>query len=206
MRSTPDLSYIVSLHNRPDYLAVCCYMLKMQTHRNFEVIVTDNTADNAVARQQRDFVHGLKDKRFTYVRTADKIEVSDCYWSAEYGMTLATGNWLCFPCEDCYYPPEWGQRMLTAGVRYGWDLVLCEKLIVGPEPCGADRYFAFEAGSMSFPGYKPSFIVKREYFPEWLNKPTMGACSGVDRTTLQSMVRNPELRWGVARDLFYFHN
>lgn len=203
---TPEISYIVSLYNRPEYLAVCLWALKSQSHEDFEVIVTDNTTDNRIAAKQRAFIAGLKDKRFRYVRTAGKIEVSDCYWSAEYGMKLAKGKWLCFPCDDCYYPPEWGQRMLTAAVANNWDLVLCEHNITGPEPCGVNRYMAVNLGTPAFPGYKPSFLVKASKFPGWLNKPTIGACSGVDRTTLQAMVRDSDIRWGAVRDLFYFHN
>jgi glycosyltransferase involved in cell wall biosynthesis len=201
-----EISYIVSLYNRPQLLPCCLWSLKAQGHSDFEVIVTDNTTDNKVARQQKDFVADLNDSRFRYVRTAGKLPVSDCYWSAEYGMKLAKGKWLCFPCEDCYYPPEWAQRMLTAAVAGNLDLALCDRNITGPEPCGADRYMVLNLGTPAFPGYKPSFIVRASRFPGWLNKPTMGACSGVDRTTLQAMVRDPGIRWGVVRDLAYFHN
>lgn len=199
----PEISYIVSLYNRPELLATCLWSLKCQTHSDFEVIVTDNTTDNRVARRQREIVLGM-DERFRYVRSAGKIEVADCYWSAEYGMTLAKGKWLCFPCEDCYYPPEWAERMLKAGL--GWDLILCENNVTGPEPCGADRYMVLKLGTASFPGYKPSFLVRRDKFAGWINKPSVGACSGVDRTTLQTMVHDSNIRWGAVRDLFYFHN
>ena len=121
-------------------------------------------------------------------------------------MELAKGKWLCFPCEDCYYPPEWGQRMLMAGLASNLDLILCDNNITGPEPCGANRYMVLNLGTSAFPGYKPSFLVKASKFPGWLNKPTIGACSGVDRTTLQTMISDSDIRWGAVRDLFYFHN
>jgi glycosyltransferase involved in cell wall biosynthesis len=199
-----DISYIVSLYNRHDLLATCLWSLKSQSHEDFEVIVTDNTTDNRTAAKLKRLVVGLKDKRFRYLRTAGRTKVNDCYWSAEYGMKSATGKWLCFPCDDCYYPPEWGQRMLQAAGNL--DLVLCENNITGPEPCGADRYMAVRLGTLSFPGYKPSFLVKRSKFKGWLNKPLVPACSGTDRTTLQALVRDPNIRWGAVRDLFYFHN
>lgn len=201
-----EVSYIVSLYHRPDYLAVCLYCLRGQTHQDFEVIVTDNSEDPKFVREHRNIVTGMNEPRFRYVRTFGKIEVPDCYWSAEYGMKLAKGKWLCFPCEDCYYPPEWTQRMLIAALQAGWDLVLCGHSISGPETCGIDRYAALELGSLAFPGYKPSFLARGSRFRGWKNKPTVSACSGTDRTTLQQMVRDPEVRWGVARDLFYVHN
>jgi glycosyltransferase involved in cell wall biosynthesis len=202
----PDISYIVSLYSRPVLLATCLWSLMGQTHQDFEVIVTDNTEDEKIAARQKAIVASMKDKRFRYFRTAGKLKVSDCYWSAEFGMKHATGRWLCFPCEDCYYPPEWAQRMLGAAVSNNWDLALCGGSISGPETCGSNRYFSLELGSLAFPGYKPSFIVKASKFPGWLNKPTMTACSGVDRTTLQYMVRDPRVKWGRVESLYYVHN
>jgi glycosyltransferase involved in cell wall biosynthesis len=206
MKRQPEISYIVSLYNRPEYLAVCLWALKMQTHQDSEIIVTDNSTDVTIVKQHQLFIKNLNDPRFSYVNTASKTAVSDCYWSSEYGMSLARGKWLCFPCEDCYYPPEWTQRMLLAAMANNWDLVLCENNITGPEPCGADRYMLLKLGTKSFPGYKPSFIVKASKFSGWLNKPLIGACSGVDRTTLQALTRNPQIQWGAVRDLFYVHN
>lgn len=203
---TPDISYIVSCFNRPVILPACLWSLYAQSHGDFEVIVTDNSPNDKMAQRIRQIVLDMKDARFRYLRTAGKIEVSDCYWSAEYGMKRTTGRWLCFPCDDCYYPPEWGQRMLTTAYRQLLDLVLCESLVAGPEPCGSDRYMKIDLGTPGFPGYKPSFIIKREKFAGWINKPTVPGCSGVDRTTLQYLLANKGMRWGVARDLYYAHN
>ena len=203
---TPDISYIVSLYNRPELLPCCLWSLKAQTHQSFEVIVTDNTTDDKIAKKQERFVAGLKDKRFYYVRTSDKIKVSDCYWSAEYGKAMAEGRWLAFPCEDCYYPPEFAQRMLGEAVRNNWNLVLCENIICGPETCGSNSYMHMRVGTPLFPGYKPSFFVRREQFKEWINKPVVPACSGVDRTTLRYLTEREDVKWGAVRDLYYVHN
>lgn len=202
----PDISYIVSAYSWVAQLPTCLYSLKAQTHQDFEVIVTDNSTDLSMIAQQKSVVTAMNDRRFSYLHTAPLIPVSDCYWSSEEGMRHASGRWLCFPVDDAYYPPEWAQRMLTTAYRENLDLVLCEYNLTGPVPCGADRYMMLKLGSLSFPGYKPSFIVRREKFKGWIGKPSIEACSGVDRTTLQRMVRNPEIRWGVGRDIFYVHN
>jgi len=207
MSNQPDISYILSLYNRIDYLKVCAYALKMQTHTNFEVIVTDNTINNVQAKEHKDFIKSLNDSRFNYVRTNAINKVNDCYWSSEHGMGLASGQWLCFPCEDNYYPPEWGQRMLSTAALNQLDLVLCEYAIAGPDgpASGADHYLRIQMRSLSYPGYKPSFIVRASKFPGWINKPTINACSGVDRTTLIYM-EQAGFKWGIARDLYYVHN
>jgi glycosyltransferase involved in cell wall biosynthesis len=205
-KKIPTLSYIISAYDRPTLLPATLWSIYAQTHEDFECLVTDNASDPAMSVRQRKIVESMRDPRFKYVRTYDKVDVEDCYWSAEYGMKQTTGQWLCFPCDDCYYPPEWGQRMLAAAYTQNLDLVLCGDSVTGPVTCGSGRYFRLELGTVAFPGYKPSFIVKRDVFPEWINKPTVTACSGVDRTTLQYMIRDPRIKWGVARDLFYVHN
>lgn len=201
----PDISYIVSLYHRTALLRCCLASLAAQKHQDFEVIVTDNTMDTEVVAENRAVVKSFG-KQFRHLHTGPKVKVPDCYWSSELGMKEAEGRFLCFPCEDNYYPDEWASRMLAAAARGALDLVLCGANMTGPEPCGADRYFFMEMGSPTRPGYKPSFIVRRDKFSGWLNKPTMAACSGVDRTTLEHMVKNPDIRWGVVRDLYYAHN
>jgi glycosyltransferase involved in cell wall biosynthesis len=203
---TPEVSYVVSLYHRPEYLAVCLWSLIGQTHQDFEIVVTDNSEDDSFAKRHQAIIKSIGDPRIKYVRTYKKIKVADCYWSAEYGVRLAKGKWLCFPCEDCYYPPEWTQRMLTGAVRGNWELALCESIVVGPDTCGADRYMHLDVGTKNYPGYKPSFLIKSSRFKGWLNKPVIPAVSGVDRTTLRDIAYDPNTKWGTVRDLFYVHN
>ena len=199
----PDITYIVSCYAWPRQLVTLLASLAAQTHSNFEVLVTDNSTDRGAIAANRRAVK-MFGARFRYYHTAPHIRVSDCYWSAEYGRVYARGQWLCFPCDDCYYPPEWAQRMLGAAYARNLDLVLCEYNVTGPEPCGADRYMWLKLGTPSMPGYKPSFLVRADKFKGWVNMPRVPACSGVDRTTLQYLVKT--LRWGVVHDLFYVHN
>lgn len=200
---SPEISYIVSCFHRTPLLRTLLASLAAQTHQDFEAIVTDNTLERCVVEENRKAVK-MFGSRFRYLHTGPRVKVPDCYWSAEIGMKAAKGRFLCFPCEDCYYPPEWADRMLTAG--HGKDLILCEHYYSGPDTNGLDRYLRGNLGTIARPGYKPSFLVRREKFAGWINKPTVQACSGVDLTTLQHLVRRSDIRWAVARDLYYVHN
>jgi glycosyltransferase involved in cell wall biosynthesis len=202
----PDISYIVSAYSWMEQLPTCLYSLKAQTHGDFEVIVTDNSTKENLARRCRSIVTSMRDKRFRYLHTAGKIRVSDPYWSSEYGIKHSSGRWLCFPTDDAYYPPEWAQRMLVAAYRGNLDLVLCERLIAGPDGCGAEGYFPVDCAESGIPGYKPSFLVRRSKFAGWLNKPMVVACSGVDRTTLEHLIKQKDVRSGFCRGLYYVHN
>ena len=202
MKRQPEISYIVSLYNWPKLLPVCLWSLKTQSHEDFEVIVTDNTPDNKASESHRAVVASLHDARFRYVRSCGKTKVNDCYWSGEYGMKQAHGKWLCFPCEDCYYPPKWAERMLA--VADGLELILCENNITDFGPNGVERYIPLRFGTQNYPGCKTSFLVRSCKFMGWIGKPQIPSCCGADRTTLWSLLK--KLKWGVARDVFYFHN
>jgi len=204
--NSPDISFIVSAYNRPQLLPILLYSLKAQTVRDIEVIVTDNATDAKIAAMQRKAVRQMDDGRFRYIRTAEKIEYSDCYWSSEYGVKygVAQGRWLCFPCDDCYYPDQWSRRMLTAGIAEDAELVLCEKSILGPETSCLNLYNVLTFNH-AWPGCKASFIIRADCFSGWDQKPTESRVySGVDRTNLCRWVK--DLRTTVARDLIYWHN
>lgn len=164
----PEITYIVSAFNRPVMLPVCLWSIKGQTHGNFEVIVTDNSKDRKIISLHKLAVSQLKDRRFKYLHTANKIRVSDCYWSAEYACKSAKGQWLCFPCDDSYLVPDFGRRMLLAGYSNDWDMVICGDVTVGPECNGGIGYKLWKM----VPGKatKTTFIVRSSIFPGFTGK------------------------------------
>jgi hypothetical protein len=196
----PDISYIVSAYDRPDMLPIILWALKVQTHRNFEVIVTDNSIVPAVTAAHRKVVAQLEDSRFSHLHTAHKIEVRECYWSAEYAAKRAHGQWLCFPCDDTYLVPEFGQRMLAAGYLNGWDMVICGDIVVGPLCNGHIGYkpWRMEPHRAS----KTTYIVRASAFPGFNAKPVVAGASLADYH-LSGEVPNV----GVLRDqLMVVHN
>lgn len=202
---SPDISYVVSCFNRPRLLPVCLYSLSVQTHRDFEVIVTDNAIDNAVASQHCRAVTRMEDSRFRYFRTAGKILVSDCYWSAEWGIKHhAQGKWYCFPCDDSYYAPEFGQRMLTAAYRENWDFVVCGSVVVGPEASGGSGYRVWDMQIGRT--IKTSFMIKASRFTEFYAKPVAeNAAAGVDYSFGAHLVRSG-VPWGIVPEVMLVHN
>ena len=165
---SPEITYIVSAYNRPRLLRVILAALWVQTHENFEVIVTDNADDPEIRYLHQAEVRELSDDRFRYMLTAGKTKVSDCYWSAEYAAKRANGAWLCFPCDDTYLVPEFGERMLMAGLLNHWDLVICGNAIVGPECNGHIGYKPWEMEPRK--ASKTTMLIRREVFPGFTGK------------------------------------
>lgn len=195
------VTYIVSAFSRPDLLPVCLFSLKAQTDPEFEVIVTDNAPDKATQEKHRIVVSILNDKRFRYIATASKIKVSDCYWSAEYAAKLATGDGLCFPCDDCYYVPGFQRRILSVAERYGWGLVMC------------DVVYCYNTGRYDVMAMKPSmnisaksaFMVKRELFSGFHAKPQRPEPCAADCALIAELVKSG-VSHGVVQDVMVVHN
>lgn len=185
----PDISYIVSAYDRPLMLPVCLWSIRNQSHQNFEVIVTDNAVDDGIAKQQEAYVKGMGDSRFRYVRTAKKIPMSDCYFSAEYAIKhMARGTWLAFPCDDTYLVPDFGALMLEQGMRDNAGFVYCERFLVGTQPGGG-----WEAGYHVWQQAlhrttKTTFIVKRSMFPGFHGKAGRTGASLADYVLCSQMV------------------
>ncbi len=177
----PDLTYIVSAFDGPADLRTCLASLACQTHRNFEVIVTDNTEDVRMSKRHSRIVAQIaKDlPAVRYIRTARKIVSSDCYFSGEWAArNVAQGAFLCFPCDDCYYVPRFGQKMLGAAFGNAWDFVECTPL-AGPDMTGLEVY-----GKLTGHVIKSSFIIRAETFKElgyWTGKHPDSFYIGADR-------------------------
>lgn len=203
--SQPDISYIVSCYDRPKLLPVCLYSLQAQTHEDFEVLVTDNATDPRIAAQHRRAVEQLCDDRFRYFRTAGKVKVSDCYWSAEWAVKIASGKWFCFPCDDSYYAPEFGQRMLGAAYANAWRFVSCNA-IIGPEASGGSGYALWKMplGKVT----KTCFLIHSETFHklgQFAGKPSISQAMAADYA-LSALVAKRRIRAGNIDHVMVVHN
>ena len=201
----PGISFIVSAYDDPVSLACCLWSLAGQTHRNIEVIVTDNAEDARISRAQAAVVKQVQSAlpHMRYERTHGKLETQDCYHSAEWGARRARGTFLCFPCDDCYYVPQFAQRML--GTAYGkcLDFVECG-VIGGPEMTGISVYLPMEWRTI-----KSNFIIKASAFNKlgFSGKTTREnpVPSAADQE-LGRQVRKQGYPWGKMTDVMVVHN
>jgi hypothetical protein len=205
----PDISYIVSAYNRPDLLPGLLWSLAAQSHKNFEVIVTDNAKVLSVAKQHDRAVNYIRSinpffkERFHYKRTHGQIDVSTCYHSAEWAIKhIACGLWYCFPCDDSYYAPEFGQRMLRAGYSNGWDFVVCKSVVVGPAASGGSGYRVWDMAIGRT--VKTSFIVKASVFPGF-TLPVVESAAGCDYQFGHDLVHSG-VPWGHVDEVMIVHN
>jgi hypothetical protein len=183
-------------------LPVILWSIKGQTLQNFECIVTDNATDPGTAAKHRDAVKSLRDPRFSYIATARKIKVNECYHSAEYALKGASGSWYCFPCDDTYLVPEFAARMLAKGIAEGLDFVYCEDVIVGPDASGGSGYRVWTQSIGRT--VKTSFIVRASSFPGF-SKPNIPSPVAADYFFGHEM-RQAGKRIGSVRETMVVHN
>lgn len=158
---TPEITYIVSAEQRPVALALMLGSLVLQTHEEWEAIVTD-IAFNPVIANKHELVCSI-DTRIRYLRSG----AENLYGAAEEGVAAATGEWLCFPSDDGYYCPWFGERMLKAARDNDWDMVYCD-IVMGGAQC--HRVLGAKPSRCNID--KTNFMVRRDWFDAFDSKLT----------------------------------
>lgn len=159
-------SFIVSAYDRPRALEVCLLSLRRQTCTDYEVIVTDNApASSDIERGAIALNHELlvqnAGHQFRYVRTTS-IAGADCYQSANYGATVARGDYLCFPSDDGYYAPRFLELMLRRADDA--DLVYCNCVWDGRGYGRGEELIHLQTEPRAGKIDKGGFLVKRDLF------------------------------------------
>jgi hypothetical protein len=156
------VSYIVSAYNRPEFLRCCLASLLVQSARDFEIIVTDNATDAGM--RSRNFLETMEasmpilDVHVTY----HNPRLETCYHSAEYGASLATGKYLCFPSDDSYYVPKFQELMVAEAEAKELQLVYCE-MVYNPRLDGQKYHLLNVRAQLNWID-KTGFLVRRDVF------------------------------------------
>ena len=143
-------TFVVSAYDRPEILRGTLISLALQSERDFEVIVTDNSLDGRNAAVVAD----MRDERFRY----EHWSLRNCYKAANHGATLAQGEYLCFPSDDNYYTPGFLETMLKARA----DLIYCD-MVYDPRACTPED--ALDAKLCE--SYR---VIETKLIPGWIDK------------------------------------
>lgn len=100
------IDVIVPTRDRPHDLPRMLGALAVQTHRDFRVLVFDQSADPG---QNSASIKGLADPRFAHIvddRRGKSLALND-------GVRASTASILAFTDDDCTPAPDWLERSLT---------------------------------------------------------------------------------------------
>ena len=160
--SAPDITYIVSTHHRPRHLAGLLRSLQVQTHTNFECVITDNSTEENFQSLNWCMLKDMEDAGETRFRLL-RSQLANCYDSAELAAKDAQAPLLCFPSDDNYYVPMFGEIMLATQRSTQAPLVYCDFLY---DPRLLGFYGVVDAAPMIGRIDKGGFLVDRKLFLE----------------------------------------
>lgn len=105
--NTPLVSILIPTYNRPEYLRKAVESCLKQTYPNFEVIITDNSANDASAKMAA----GWTDPRVRYFSNGGNIGP---YGSTARGLSIAAGKYIKFLLDDDLLKPRCLEAMVKA--------------------------------------------------------------------------------------------
>jgi glycosyltransferase involved in cell wall biosynthesis len=100
------VSVVVATRDRPEALDQCLGSLQASEHDSFEVIVVDQSQDDATAR----VVARLGDGRVRYMRQSE----GGASRGRNAGIEVARGAVIAFTDDDCTVPSEWLRQLEAA--------------------------------------------------------------------------------------------
>ena len=213
----PEVSLILSCYDRPELLPMALGSIYAQSMRDFNVLITDNAPDRKVAAKhlkitewfmQMDAADGIQ-PRFSYLRTAGRLQVDDCYWSAEAGVEwLRTrnqlGRWLGFPCDDTQYVPMYMQTMLAKAAKNLWECVTVGLPVVSP--VGVTKSVAgYQVWEPENFACKTSFLMRSKHFTGFSAKPLSPGPGASDTMTVREL-QGRGVRTGTVMQSLMVHN
>lgn len=193
------ISYIVSAYNDSSRLPICLRSIALQSHRDHEIIVTDNS-DSGLASMAIRAECNLVDPSIRYMRT----EMPSCYHSAEIGVAVARGDYLCFPSDDSYYMPLFGQIMSETAETTGADLVYCNMVYGGRGRKGHYSVMNVEPRVRKID--KTGFILRRDCFVPFPEKRDDGRATHADGSLIEWLVSSQAVTHAKVSDVLVVHN
>lgn len=106
MKRVPDVSVVIAAYNEEIYVREAIDSILAQTGPEIELIVVDDHSTDSTPRIVEDMARA--DNRIRFVRSPKKGKVA----AFNYGVSLASGQWLCIFAGDDLMPED------SLGARY----------------------------------------------------------------------------------------
>jgi spore maturation protein CgeD len=108
--SSPDtlkISCILTSYNRPHMVRQALKSLQDQTHKNFEVLLFDDSSQMNILPILGEFTLPISQISISKVTPKQRRSANRLSMNINRGLALATGDLLCFLADDDYYFPGW---------------------------------------------------------------------------------------------------
>lgn len=158
----PTISVIVPVYRAEAFLAECIESILSQTFSDFELIlVNDGSPDNsgAICRE-----YAQKDRRIRCLEQENQGQAA----ARNYGLSVATGAWICFVDSDDVIHPQMLETLWQGAMEFGAPISMC-RYVEGqkmPEGFLRTRTPVFQPLSMAEEGLVA--LYDREEYPGWV--------------------------------------
>lgn len=108
--SSPDklkISCILTSYNRPHMIRQALKSLQDQTHKNFEVLLFDDSSQMNILPILGEFTLPISQISINKVTPTQRRSTNRLSMNINRGLALAKGDLLCFLADDDYYFPGW---------------------------------------------------------------------------------------------------
>lgn len=101
------VSVILTSYNRPTLVRQALRSLEVQTHRNFELLVFDDSSKMDIRTILPEFKVPVACAVKSDVSPSERGSVNRLSLNINKGLSLASGDLVCFLADDDYYYPRW---------------------------------------------------------------------------------------------------
>lgn len=113
------ISLIIPVYNVEKYLHKCFDSIVKQTYKNLEVIIVNDGSTDGSDRIIEEYAEKYDNFR------AFKIENRGQGGARNYGLSIATGEYICFLDSDDYISEDCIEKLADAVKKYDCDMVAC---------------------------------------------------------------------------------
>jgi glycosyltransferase involved in cell wall biosynthesis len=179
----PLVSVIVTTYNRPHKLKTFIESMIAQEFQDWEVIIGDESVDGYGV------VFTNYDPRVHWVKREQPINDWGQTSKETIALTLAEGEWFCFPNDDAEYHPQFLSQLLSAAERDGAGMAYCN--------CSLPNHPFLDTKPLECWIDVGGFIVRKDCLPPWADKGGRG-----DGKLVEAMVANGGVMSKVSEVLY----
>ncbi|MEM7231300.1 MAG: glycosyltransferase family 2 protein [Planctomycetota bacterium] len=129
----PKVSVGIPVYNGDKFLRTCLDHVLAQTHKDLEIIISDNASTDGTEEICREYV--ARDDRIQYHRNETNVGAAPNYNRT---VNLSTGQFFKFMAHDDLIRPTYVETCLNSFDEYGEDVIVCYPKTIHIDDAGTE--------------------------------------------------------------------
>ncbi len=206
MLKLPLVSFVVTSYNYEKYIAETLASIKLQTYKNFEIIIVDDCSSDNSCNIIEDFISYNQDLKITLIKHKEN---SGQLASMITGLKAAKGQFVSFIDSDDILMPEYAQNHIRVHLESSVAFTSCQIAEIGEDNEIHTMYSKASPHCDNLEtlltGEKVNFkILKNKRFGGWYWSPNSSAMFRKASIELIPDYKNAD-KWKICPDKFLFN-